>query len=795
MVSDDSTGPKRKSTRPVQGEVPQWRSTGAPGSGAPRRVSTTGQQPVRRTTKPGSIEPKATGSRTSEGAAAAGSRRIPSGTGGPGGKGAGKGAGKNGGKGGPPRDKKGNLIPKWKYVLRRIGIGALITGLAVALLGFIGLFVRYQMLDVPAPSAFALQQASTIYYADGTTVMGTLGEADREIVGIDTLPDYVPNAFVAAEDRSFYTNSGVDFVGTTRALVKTVVFGQKQGGSTISQQYVERYYKGETTTDIVGKVDEALLALKINQQQDKREILGNYINTVYFGRGAYGIETAAQEYYGKSSADLTVSEAALLAGILPAPSSWDPRFNPEQAEYRWGYVLDGMVELGYITQTERDAMTFPVTIDYANNEVFAGTQGYLLRTAIDEVTATTGKTQEEIETEGLSIVTTIQPATQAAIEASVAQMPEDAAPNLKVAAVTMDPATGAITGMYGGADYLTIQRNAVTQDIAQAGSTFKPFALVAALENGVSLKSVFNGDQPKTITGFENKVGNFAGVSYGDIDLVKATAYSVNTVYAQLNVEVGPEKTLDVAVRAGIPADTAGLEANPSNVLGSASPHALDLASAYSTYASGGLSTDPFMVASVTDAKGQLYYEHQSVPERAFAEDVMADATYAMQQVVNYNGGSGHFAAELGRPIAGKTGTSNDNRSAWFVGFTPQQVGVVGMYQVGANGEAEQITPFGGFSEITGGSMPVRIWTWMMGPILQDQPVVDFPARADVGVANTPSPSPSPITTPSPTPTPKSSPTPKASPTPTPTTVPLPTATPVAVPGVGVGVGGTKVGG
>ena len=750
-------------------------------------MSASGQQPVRRSTKagsarPASVEPKAPGPRAYQSAAA--DVRGRPGTGkasGTGGNGAGKGSGKKGGKGGPPLDKNGNPIPKWKYVLRRIGLGALITGLAVALIGFIGLFVRYQMLDVPPPSAFALQQASTIYYADGTTVMGTLGEADREIVGFDTLPGYVPNAFVAAEDRSFYTNSGVDFVGTTRALVKTVVFGQKQGGSTISQQYVERYYKGETTTDIVGKVDEALLALKINQQQDKEEILGNYINTVYFGRGAYGIETAAQEYYGKSSADLTVSEAALLAGILPAPSSWDPRLNPEQAEYRWGYVLDGMVELGYITQTERDAMTFPVTIDYANDDVFAGTQGYLLRTAIDEVTATTGKTQEEIETEGLNIVTTIQPATQAAIEASVAQMPEDAAPNLSVAAITMDPTTGAITGMYGGADYLTVQRNAVTQDIAQAGSTFKPFALVAALESGISLDSVYNGNQPKTIAGFENKVGNFAGVSYGDIDLVKATAYSVNTVYAQLNVEVGPDKTRDVAVLAGIPEGTAGLEANPSNVLGSASPHALDLASAYSTYASGGMSTDPFMVQSVTDADGVLYYDRQSVPQRVFETDVMADATYAMQQVVNYKGGSGHFAAELGRPVAGKTGTSNDNRSAWFVGFTPQQVGVVGMYQVGPNGEAEMITPFGGFDEITGGSMPVRIWTWMMAPILQDLPVVQFPARANVGTANTPSPSPSP--TPIETPTPEASPTPS----PTPSPEPAPSVTPVpSVPAVPV---------
>ncbi|WP_291377705.1 transglycosylase domain-containing protein [Demequina sp.] len=699
-----------------------------------------------------------------------------------GGTGGGNGGGKGGNGNDPHLDKNGEPIPQWKYWLRRIGFGALIAGLATVLIGFIALFARYQSLDVPEAHEVALIQSSTVFYADGTTVMGRLGEADRTIVSIDSLEPYVYNAFVAAEDRSFYQNPGVDAGGTARALFKSLVLGQKQGGSTITQQYVERYYVGETTTDIKGKIDEALLALKIDTQQDKKEILGNYINTVYFGRGAYGIEAAARKYYGKHASELTASEAALLAGLLPAPSRWDPRLDPDQAEFRWNYVLDGMVELGEITDAERQRMTFPETIEYNNSDVYGGTKGYLLRSAIAEVEERTGITQEEVETQGLNIVTTIDPAAQQAIEAAVAQMPEDAAPNLRVAAVTMNPETGAVTGMYGGADYLEIQRNAVTQDIAQAGSTFKPFALVAALENDISLDSVYNGSSNKTVPGFDSPVRNFAGVNFGDIDLVQATASSVNTVYTQLNMEVGPDKTRDVAIRAGIPENTAGLEANPSNVLGSASPRAIDLASAYSTFATGGQRTEPYMVAQVTLANGDLFYQYEPQQERVFDPDVMADATYAMQQVVNYNSGSGHFASELGRPVAGKTGTSSDNRSAWFVGFTPQQVGVVGMYQVGPNGEEEQITPFGGFSEITGGSMPVRIWTWMMGPILQDAPVVEFPPRAGVGTANTPEPSPTPTPTPSPTPspTPTPTPTPTPSPQPTPTPPPTPSAGPVA---------------
>lgn len=775
MVNDERGRPQRKSMRPAPSNPrsPRSGSSGASSrsgaSGAAPRSGTSGTTPRRPSTRttqqrPVSGAARARGRAEYERAVTQGRPRTQT----SGGKGGGKGGG--GGKNGPHLDKHGRPIPPWKYRLRRIGFGALIAGLATALIGFLALFIRYQMLEIPEPSDFALYEASTIYYADGVTVMGRLGQADRDIVDIDTLPDYVPNAFVAAEDRTFYTNPGVDFGGTTRALFKTVVLGKKQGGSTISQQYVERYYVGETTTDMMGKVDEALMALKINQQQDKRELLGNYINTIYFGRGAYGVEAAARKYYGKSAADMTISEAAMIAGILPAPSRWDPAVNREQAEYRWNYVLDGMVSLGYITQAERATQVFPETIPYQNTDVFGGPKGYLLRAALDEIERVTGITQEQIETQGMSIVTTIDPAHQQAIEDAVAGMPEGAAPNLRVAALTMDPATGAVTGMYGGADYLEIQRNSVTQDIAQAGSTFKPFTLVAALESGISLDSIYNGDQPKKVTGFDNDVRNFAGVSYGDIDLVNATAYSVNTAYAQLNMDVGPDKTRDVAVRAGIPEDTTGLGATPSNVLGPASPHAIDLAHAYATFATGGVRTEPFMVASITYADGTEYYQHQVVPERVFAEDVMADTTFAMQQVVNFRSGSGRPAAELGRPIAGKTGTSSDNRSAWFVGFTPNQLGVVGMWQVGPNGEEETITPFGGYSQITGGSVPVRVWTAMMGPILAPLDVVSFPPRANVGVASTPTPSPSP--TPSPTPSPQPSPTPTPQPTPQPTQTP-----------------------
>ncbi len=429
-VNDQPKAPQRVSTRPT-------------GTSPTVKAQAGSSQPVRRSTKPAPKPATASGGAAfSQGGGGSGAKPPTRGGNGKGGNGSGKG--------------KKPQQPRWKRIAKITGLTVLITGCAVMVLGFFGLGIRYSMLDVPAPDDFAQAQSSTIYYADGTTVMGRLGVADRKIVDISTLPDYVPNAFVASEDRTFYTNPGIDVMGTARALFKTVVLGHKQGGSTITQQYVERYYVGQTTTSIKGKIDEALLAYKIDNEQEKTEVLGNYMNTIYFGRGAYGIEAAARQYFGKSATDLTVEEAALIVGIVPAPSAWDPRLNPEKAEARWNYVLDGMAELGYITPAQRAVAVFPETIEYQNKDTYGGPQGYLLTTALKEVESDTGITQEQIESMGYTVITTIDPAAQAATEAAVAKIPTDHAPNLQVAAVTLDPKTGAITSMYGGADYLRV---------------------------------------------------------------------------------------------------------------------------------------------------------------------------------------------------------------------------------------------------------------------------------------------------------------------------------------------------
>lgn len=632
-------------------------------------------------------------------------------------------------------------LPSWRLVLGSgLTLGFLLLGLVVA---------AYATTTVPKPSEFAQAQTTTVRYAnndDGSPgpVMGTFATQKRQIVDAATLPKTVGHAVVASEDSSFYENSGVDPVGIVRALVNNLRGGATQGASTITQQYVERYYSDKTTTDYVGKFREALMAVKISQSQDKDVVLGNYLNTIYFGRSTYGIQAAARAYFDVDAKDLTVTQGALLAGIIPSPGNWDPVVNPKKAEQRWGRVLDRMVAGGWLTAADRKAQVFPPTIPVATSQTYAGPQGYLLNMVRRELQ--TKITDAQIDTVGLTVVTTIQQPVQAAAEQAVASLRDGTlageAPNaaMKVGLTSIDPADGAIVALYGGPDYITQARNAVTQDAAQAGSTFKPFALVAALENGVSLSKTYSGTSPMKVKGWDaGSVRNFNNEKFGTIDLVKATAQSVNTVFAQLNVEIGPDKTAEVAKRAGVgsPVGT-----NPANVLGTDTVRPIDMADAFATFAAQGYHSKPFIVREATYLKdGAVAYRGAGAREQVFQAGVMADVTFAMTRVVQEGSGK-KWVKPLGRPIAGKTGTSSDNKSAWFVGYTPQLATAVAFYQPTAPaGEPpvvgqDTITPFGkGVKEITGGTWPAALWAAYMKPVLalpKYATVVQFPKVANV---------------------------------------------------------------
>ena len=654
-------------------------------------------------------------------------------------------------------------LPSWRLVLGvMLTAGFLVLGLVVA---------AYATTNIPKASEFAQAQTTTVYYAnnaDGSqgAVMGSFAEQKRVIIAATTLPPYVGHAVVASEDSSFYENSGVDPVGIVRALVNNVKGGATQGASTITQQYVERYYNGKTTSDYAGKFKEALLAVKISQSEDKDVVLGNYLNTIYFGRGTYGIEAASQAYFGVPATELTVSQGALLAGVIPSPSNWDPKVNPEKAQQRWERVLDRMVLGGWLTAEERAAQVFPETIEPTTSQTFAGPQGYLLAMVRDELVDKGSLNEDQIDTVGLKVLTTIEQPLQAAAEAAVTSLRDGTlageAPNaaMRVGITSIDPADGAIVALYGGPDYIASAQNAVTQDRAQAGSTFKPFALVAGLENGVALSDTFRGESPQEVDGWAKPVKNFGsggGQDFGTIDLVEATAQSVNTVYAQLNAKVTPVKTAEVAKRAGITTDVTDL---PSNVLGSDSVHPRDLANAYATFASQGFHSTPFIVREATYLKdGSVAYRGAGPREQVFTPEVMADATYAMTQVVERGSGK-KWVKPLNRPIAGKTGTSSDNKSAWFVGYTPQLATAVAFYQPTADGLGEDpISKFGGVSQITGGTWPSKLWAAYMKPVF-DVPkyaeVIDFPERSNVNKKKATS---TPVETPTAEPTPTTEPT------------------------------------
>ncbi|UKJ63032.1 transglycosylase domain-containing protein [Cellulosimicrobium cellulans] len=645
-------------------------------------------------------------------------------------------------------------LPSWRVV-----VGTMLTGVALVAGVLVAAWVT---TDVPTKLPSVGAQTSTVYWGDGTTEMGKYASEDRTLVDYETLPDYVGNAVVASEDSTFWTNSGVDFRGIARAFYNNLKGGGRQGASTLTQQYVERYYT-DTVTDYAGKAREAILALKITQQQKKEVILGNYLNTIYFGRGAYGIQAAAQKYYGVNAADLTVSQAAMISGIIPNPTNWDPANNPEQAEHRWKRSLDNMLKDGHIDKAQYDEAIgagFPAAIEYVKSDKYAGPTGYLLA-MVEKELASEGIdiSEADLTSKGYQITTTIDPAMQKAAVETIDTLPQESrgddnpvSPNLRAALVSIDPNDGSVRALYGGADFLQNQYNNATLGAAQGGSTFKPFTLIAGLENGHTLDERYDGNSPMTFEGANDggdwKVRNFGDADWGNIDLVKATAQSVNTVYAELNIETGPEKTAEVATRLGI--EDGKVAPNASNVLGTATVTPLELTNAYATIAAGGQRATPHIVAKVVDARGNVKYEAPGADKRTaeFDTETMAATQYALSQVVEQ--GSGEPAKALGRPAAGKTGTSNENKSAWFAGFTPGLATVVGLYQSGENNEQEQITPFGRWAdmrnpEITGGSWPVEAWTTYMQAATANLPVGEF-------LPYTP-PKPKPTETPTETPT------------------------------------------
>jgi membrane peptidoglycan carboxypeptidase len=689
------------------------------------------------------------------------------------------------------RPRRRKRPPIWRLIVR----WGLILGALFAITGLAVFAYAYQNVDIPDPNEFVNGQATIITYADGTE-LGRIGAQNRISVPLAEIPLHTRRAVMAAENASFYTDRAISPTGIARALLNNLRGGSLQGGSTITQQYAKTAFLDPSRT-IQRKLKELIISIKLEQRLSKDEILADYLNTIYFGRGAYGINTAAQSYFGVDAAELNVAQSAVLASILRAPGRYDPGFdekNKPRLEARFKYVLGQMAASDWLSESDAESIQLPEVKPRSVSGRYQGPKGFLI-TAVQKELERIGFTEAQLLAGGIKIRTTFEKkAQEAAVEAVKTQGPKTGPADLRIGLAAITPGTGAVVAMYGGADYLVRSLNDATQSITQAGSTFKPFALVAGLEQGISLNSRWNGASPQTFddSGRPYRVQNYGNRSFGKISLLTATASSVNTVYVPLGIKTTPQAVADAARRAGIP-DSVKIDPTPSVVLGTSSPRVIDIANAYATFAAQGVYAKPYMVLDVESRNGGVLYQASPQSQQVFEKDVMADLSFALQTVVT--GGSGFEARKLGRPSAGKTGTSQSNASAWYTGYTPQLSVSVALFR---DDSTLSLRGTGGLSTVTGGSFPARIWTAFMKEALKGKPVIAFPPRANIGasipqeppVETVPPPteeppddelpvSPSPTRTPTPTPTPTVTTTtrpPTVSPTPTPT--PTPTTTP-----------------
>jgi membrane peptidoglycan carboxypeptidase len=587
-------------------------------------------------------------------------------------------------------------------------------------------------VSIPDPNAYVNSQSTIIQYSNGTEI-GRVGTQNRQILPLAKIPLKMRYAVMAAEDRNYYSNRAFSPTGIARAILNNVRSGSlnAEGGSTITQQYAKTAFLTPSRT-IQRKIKELVISLKLENALTKDQILENYLNTIYFGRGSYGVQTASQQYFNRNVNQLNLSQTAVIASILRSPGFYDPALSKEnkvRLENRFKYVIQGMLDKKWITEAEAKAAQMPVVTPRTTSGQLSGPKGYIID-AVQKELSKLGFTQDQLLVGGYVIKTTIEARAQrSAVDAINRLYPTKAPDDLHIALVAIRPGTGEVIAMYGGKDYVVRQLNDATQSIALAGSTFKPFALAAALEAGIPLTSMWNGDSPQVFDdlGKPYEVSNYGNEGWGQVDLLSATQHSINTVYVPLAMKAGMDKVVDAARRAGIP-ESVAMIATPSVALGVASPRVIDVTNAYATFAAQGVYSKPYMVASVTGPNKGVLYEGKAQTQEVFGKEVMADLTHALKSVVN--GGTGGAALALGRPAAGKTGTSQSNASAWFSAYTPQLAASVALFRDSAS---ESLNGIGGLTSVTGGTFPARIWTAFMKGALKGQPVMTFPAPANIG--------------------------------------------------------------
>jgi penicillin-binding protein 1A len=742
-----------------------------------------------------------------------------------------------------PRTRAQKIFLRYGWIA---ALAALAAGLGV-------LVLTYAFASIPLPQDIDPATSAQVYDVDGRLIGTYSDEVTRFLIDTGELLDVKPfigQAVVAAEDRSFYKHNGVSVRGMLRAAWANITGGGvQQGGSTITQQYIKNAVLEDPSRTITRKIKEAVLAIKLERRFDKRQILGFYLNTIYLGRGAYGIEAAARTYFDKPARELTLHQAAYLAAIIPAPEAYQPDTNAGKAKRRRDAVLDQMVRAGYVSEAQAaQAQSKPIGLakgtqqaDREKRQRAAYFMEWLRRNFLEP------EFGERLYTRGLKIYTTLDLDMQSAAEGAVAAvLPNKEDPQAAVVTMT---SKGEVRALVGGRDFDNTRKArgfnyATTFPGRQAGSAFKPFTLLTAIEEGISPRSRFSGSSPKVIPDEECytdgqpwEVDNYGGSSFGTIDLVAATTNSVNTVFAQLAAETGPEKVAETVEAFGFNPKDGGdeVEANCSLALGTMDVTPLEMARAYAGFAGRGDLPHVVPVRYVTTSEGDCLVrwlgrkdcevEHNVRPERdVVAENSVDVMNQALETVVTSGTAT---AANIGRPVAGKTGTTQRNQNAWFAGHTPQMATAVwigypldggpdgklgrdcgkkadtdeavaeAQRRCGADdfipemrfcSDTELCRPVVGNRgfpiEVTGGSFPAEIWGTYMEEALSGLEVEDFPEPEDLPdeVINAPAPAPVPSASedeedepgPEPTIEPSPQPTGEPSPAPQPSTFPTP---------------------
>lgn len=650
----------------------------------------------------------------------------------------------------------------WKPVVGTCVIGVIAIGVLIG--------VAYAKTPIPGAQTLAKRQAILYTYRDGTPMFQA--GMNRQSVSLKQVPKSVQHAVLAAEDRDFYSEPGISPRGIMRAIYSTITGKQVQGGSTITQEFARNYYDTLSQERSVSrKAKEIMVAIKLNNRYPKDWVLEQYLNTILYGRDSWGVQAAAKAYFGKDISKVSVGEAAYLGAVIQNPETL-PKDHGAMT-YRWNYVLDGMVKKGWLTPEQRAKVHFPHVISEKKNQAgLSGQRGYLYfeakRELVQELQQRGLGGAERMAHGGLKVQTTFS-------KKDVAEMADAVRKTIRpmrklgvqAGMASVDPSTGEVIASYGGPGYQYNQFDHAFQSTAQAGSSFKPYVLASALKQGIGLKTLVDGSSPQNFPGLGAPVHNDEGDGkMGAINLVKATALSVNTAYVQLAVKADPQNVVQTAEQTGIPKSSfpPGLKIGPNIALGTAAVRPVDQAGAYATFANRGQHITPHVIRKVTTFDGTPLIDNTKdmKPTEAFSSGVADDATYAMEHVVS-EGTARTALAGFGRPVAGKTGTTDQNKAAWFSGYTPQMSTAVGLWRSSKDGKKSlSLRNLPGYSQVYGGTIPAKIWRDYMTLAMQGKEVKDFPPPQYVGDTKL-------FATPAPTPTHTARPTesPTARPRPT----------------------------